>query len=178
MVTQSMWLFFWIKNEPWAFIVASFINSVMLSTGLVILQKTMYANLNMFEIISFRAGFSIYIGWLTAAQIVQFIYIFYSSGLKSNQVRWSQFILVVAYAIYTAYGFIERNPLMPLVFIWTLAAIRSDQHLRSAADKEWGPEIANICSLLMYVHWATLAGMTGLCAYEMSNKTYTHGLFL
>jgi hypothetical protein len=25
---------------------------------------------------------------------------------------------------------------------------------------------------------ATLAAMTGLCAFELSNKTYTHGLFL
>jgi len=178
MVTQSMWLFFWIKNTPYAFIVAAFINSVMLSTGLVILQKTMYANLNLFEIISFRAGFSIYIGWVTAAQIVQFIYILYSSGLKSNQIRWSQLILVVAWVIYAAYGFIERNPLMPLVFIWTLAAIRSDQHLRTASDKDHAPAITNMCTALIWVHWVTLAAMTGLCAYEMNNKTYTHGLFL
>ena len=63
---------------------ASLINSVLLSTGLVILQKAQYAKLNTFEIITLRAAFSIYIGWVCAANIVNLIYVFYSSGLKTN----------------------------------------------------------------------------------------------
>jgi len=154
---------------------ASLINSVLLSTGLVILQKAQYAKLNTFEIITLRAAFSIYIGWVCAANIVNLIYVFYTSGLKTNQVAWSNFILVVAYIIYTAYGFIERNPLFALIFIWVLASTRADQYLRADYEKTG---IANTCTYLIYLHLATLAAMTGLCAFEMSNKTLTHGLFL
>jgi len=148
----------------------------MLVTGLAILEYSMYAELNLFEIIFMRAGFSIYVGWLTAANILNVTYILYSSGLQSNQVMWSKIILVVAYVVYAAYALIERNPLFSLVFIWVLLTIRASQFV--GTPKERSADIATHCTRLMYIHWCTLAAATGLCIYEMSNKTLTHGLFL
>lgn len=127
MLLNGTWLIVWVYNTPTSMLGSTLIISALLSTGLVILQKTQYdANLNTFEIIILRGGFSIYFGWVTAANIMNIIYTFYSSGLHSNQAVWSKFILVVAYIIYTVYGFTERNPLFSLVLIWVLAAIRSD----------------------------------------------------
>jgi len=136
----------------------------------------MYSELNLFEIIFLRAGFSIYVGWLTAANILNVTYILISSGLKSNQVMWSKVILIVAYVVYAAYAFFERNPFFSLVFIWVLLTIRASQFV--GTPKERSAEIATHCTRLMYLHGCTLAAATGLCVYEMSNGTVTHGLFL
>lgn len=98
--------------------------AILLSTGLVILQYSMYAKLSLFEIISLRAGFSIYIGWVTAASILNVTYVLLSSGMKNNHVAWGKAILCVAYIVYAAYGFIERNPLYSFVFIIVLLGIK------------------------------------------------------
>jgi len=78
---QAAWLFVWKVSTPVAFIFAGAIIFGLLTTGLAILQYTMYAPLNTYEIISLRAGFSIYIGWVTAASILNISYILYSSGM-------------------------------------------------------------------------------------------------
>jgi len=167
---QAIWLPIWINSKPVTFIFAGVINAIMLVTGLAILQYTMEAKLNTFECIFLRGGFSIYVGWLSAANIIGIAMILYSSGLQSNQVMWTKVILVVAYIIYAAYAFIERNPLFGLIFIWVLLSVREN-------SQERYPEIATLSTILMIVHWVTLAAVTGLCIYEMGNKTLTHGLF-
>jgi len=146
----------------------------MLVTGLAILQYSMYADLNLFEIIFLRASFSIYIGWVTAANILNVVTILYASNLRTNQVMWSKVILVVAYVIYSAYAFIERNPLFALVFIWVLISIRANQFVGKSNEKS--AEIATHCTRLIYLHRVTLAAAIGLCFYEIGNKTLTHGL--
>jgi len=85
-------------------------------------------------------------------------------------------ILVVAYIIYTAYVFIERNPLFGFIFIIVLLGIRGGQHI--GTEKEVSTDIARTCTILLGVHSVTLVAGTALCFYEMSNKTLTHGLFL
>jgi len=121
---QALWLVIWKRSTPTAFLLALVDIAILLSTGLVILQYSMYAKLSLFEIISLRAGFSIYIGWVTAASILNVSYVLLSSGMKNNHVAWGKAILCVAYIVYAAYGFIERNPLYSFVFIIVLLGIK------------------------------------------------------
>lgn len=91
MLTQGAWLIVWLKGTPTAMLIAGAINFYMLSNGLVILQYAMYANLSMYEIISLRAGFSLYCGWVAAANIVNVAYVLKSSGFgsKDTELMWS-----------------------------------------------------------------------------------------
>merc|ERR1712127_365595 len=60
--SQGLWLIVWKRSNPVSFIICGAIIACMLSSGLLILQYSMYAKLSTFEIIALRAGFSIYIG--------------------------------------------------------------------------------------------------------------------
>ena len=158
-------------------LIAGAINFYMLSSGLVILQYAMYAKLSLFEIISLRAGFSLYCGWVAAANIVNVAYVLKSSGFgsKDTELMWSQLTLCVGWCVYAAYGLIERNPLFSAVFIWVILAIRANQWV--GTDKVRSEGVAITCTNLYYLHLATLSATVGLCAYELSNKSYAHGLF-
>ena len=146
----------------------------MLSTGLAILQYSMYAPLNLVETISLRWGFSIYMGWVTAAFILNIAFALYASGFQSNEVFWARAILCVAYPIYALYAFVECNPFFSLIFIWVLLTIRANQNI--GKENEKSPEIARTCTTLMRVHGLTLVVASGLCIYQKAKDYCTHGL--
>jgi hypothetical protein len=81
---NALWLIVFKYSTPIAFIIAFGIIGVMESSGLLIIQYASYAELNTFEAITLRAGFTIYIAWVSAATILGATYVLYSSGLQSN----------------------------------------------------------------------------------------------
>jgi hypothetical protein len=79
------------------------------------------------------AGFTIYNGWVTAATILNVAYSLKAIGL-GDKVTPPPFestatcvVLVVAFVIYNAVSWRERNWLYGLVFVWPLLAIRAEQ---------------------------------------------------
>jgi len=134
----------------------------------------MYAPLNTIETISLRWGFSIYMGWVTAAAILNISFALFASGLQSNQIAWSQAVLCVAYPVYALYAFLECNPFYSLIFIWVLLTIRANQNI--GKENEKSVEIARTCTILMRVHGVTLLAASGMCIYQKAKGTCTHGL--
>lgn len=83
---------------------------------------------NWIEWIGLRAGFSLYSGWVTAASIVNVSIYLRSVGLKEPDIAISEetasiIIVWVAYAIYNAVIYYEKNPLFGLVLSWVAVAI-------------------------------------------------------
>jgi len=132
----------WLLNAAWicifgmdnlaAFIITTFIIIGMYVTGMKILQIAVAEKLNnWWEKIFFRGGFSIYVGWLTAASILNVCFVLKGFGVDPqntdvpNEMFWSKVILLVALVLYTAYTFVGRNPLFGIIYVWVLLAIKS-----------------------------------------------------
>lgn len=85
--------------------------------------------LNVWELIFFRIGMSIYAGWVTVASILGFAIMLKSFGMSEangyDETTWAIVILWVAEAVYVFQTVFQRNPLYGSIYLWALLGIRS-----------------------------------------------------
>jgi len=56
----------------------------LLYTNIIMLQESQGCEINWVEFISFRTGFTIYSGWVTAATILNFSFVLKAGGLRDG----------------------------------------------------------------------------------------------
>jgi len=124
----------------------------------------------------FRGGFSIYVGWLTAASILNVCFLLKALGVDpqntnvDNEMFWSKAVLIVALVLYNAYSFAGRNPLFGSVFIWVLLAIKDFQSEYTT--------LVNFINVLLPVHVVADLLIGAFSVYEWKTGKITHGLFM
>lgn len=168
MIANAVWLIIFGQDNKWCFAL-SFVDIVAIYyTGQVVMRIADRTHCNTFvEKVFLRGAFSIYIGWVTAALILNVAFMLKSWGLKGDfEVTVSVVILWVALVIYVGYAFLERNPLWGAVYIWVLFAIRDFEHMHAP--------IVSTCSTLLVIHGIYIALLTVYCLWESPK---THGLF-
>jgi hypothetical protein len=80
-----------------------------------------------------RCGFSIYCGWLTTATILGFAIAFKASGLDDArfgagfEANTAVAILYIAWGVYIASSWWQKNPLFAAVMFWPFSAIADQQ---------------------------------------------------
>lgn len=74
-----------------------------------------------------RTPFSIYLGWISVATIVNFFIFFYTAGIESflglNELAWAVIMLIVGAVLAVWFTFKNDDVYYPLVFIWAYIAI-------------------------------------------------------
>ena len=138
MMLNGVWLIFFVRDSKWMFVFAELINAALLATCITIMALSTRADLNLFEAIVIRTGFSLYSGWVTAANVLNIFFIIKSwkvpnvddyelKGVKeeADQAESSLTckVLWLCALIYAGVTFEELNPVYGLVFIHVLIAI-------------------------------------------------------
>ncbi len=77
--------------------------------------------------VSYRAPFSIYLGWTSIATIVDSFVVLKTNGIEEllglGELGWSTILLTVGGLIAIAFFFLQKDYLFPLVFVWGYGAI-------------------------------------------------------
>ena len=97
------------------------------------MRKATRAKVNDSEIITLRVGFSIYSAWVMAATIVGITGLFKMAGFEDPNIPFGLDeeqvaigVLWIAFLIYNAIAFAERNPLFGAIFIWVIFSIGNE----------------------------------------------------
>jgi len=80
--------------------------------------------------------FSVYLGWVSMAAIVNVSVMLYDSGWNGFGLPgtvWAVLLLLLATALGLSVGAVHSDPIYPLVLVWALAAIAVKQQERSSA---------------------------------------------
>ena len=105
----------------------------MLASAIWILLLCMQERLSLWEIIGLRCGFSIYCSWLTTATILNIAIACKASGLDDTKFGvgfeegWAIAILYIAWGVYIASSWWQKNPLYAAVMLWPFSAIADQQ---------------------------------------------------
>lgn len=94
-------------------------------SGFTILNLACSYQCNGWEILFLRCGFSIYVGWLTAATILNIGYFCKANGFQEDQDKWAHIYLWFAFVFYNTVAYWTINPLYGLIFNWVLFGVRS-----------------------------------------------------
>ena len=130
-------------------------------TGFRCLYLSHRDNVNVAEFITLRVQLSIFVGWVTAATILNIAIVLKTVlGLNKGEETWSWIILVAAFVIYSGLVFLEKNPLYGLVYAWVLFF------------QKWNDST----NYLLYAYLVTLLGLTGLCVAQKINGKCERGL--
>ena len=142
MMLNGIWLIVFVRDSKWMFLLAELVNAALLYTCVTIMALSCRAELNTFEAIVIRSGFSLYAGWVTAANVLNIF--FAIKSWKSPSVEDDDFKAIKEEAdaaessltakalwfcalLYTAVSIEELNPVYGLVFIHVLKAIEVAQ---------------------------------------------------
>jgi len=169
MFINAIWLFLFPLDNAFGFVAGLIDIAVMLTTNFMILQKSLKSSVNWIEWITLRGGYSIYSGWVTAATILNVTYMLKYFGLSDpildgavavTEEKITVIILYVAFAIYTAVSYIDRNPAYGSVFEWVIVAIwynivNNKSQYTDISDNALALAIAN--GISMVVQWTFLA---------------------
>ena len=130
MFINVFWLFLFPLDSGFGFVAGLIDIVAMLVTNVMIMEKSLKTSVNWIEWITLRGGYSIYSGWVTAATILNVVYMFKYFGLSDpifggaiTEEQITVAILYVAFAIYTALSYIDRNPMYGTIFEWVIIAI-------------------------------------------------------
>lgn len=166
MSLNAVWLLIFGQDNKYCFALSSVDIVFLYITGMIILRQADRAHLaGHIELIFLRGAFSIYMGWVTAATILNIAFALKSWGMSGDyEVKVSVAILVVAEVIYCLFSFVENNPLFGAVYIWVLFAIKDFENMHAP--------IVSTINILLPVHAVALAVIT-----YTSRKPKTHGLF-
>jgi len=147
-----MWIFFWHLLDH----VYSIIPMLFLLLSLIMLYQkleTGKAGVSLVDRLAYKAPFSIYLGWITVATVVNVsvfivtvpsLHQFFLS-IASAEI-WSILVLVVATLIGSATAFVKKDYLYPLVLVWALFAIATRNDFSSTISI-----ISIICASLMLI---------------------------
>jgi hypothetical protein len=144
-LVNSAWLPIFQSNTTWGFIVGLVFIAAILASDLYMMVVAGRAPVNWIEVITVRAPFSVYSGWVTAATILNMSYMLKSWGMSdpatiakpknpkafefmtplmfTTEEIFTCIILSVAELIYLVAAYSERNPLFGSVYLWVLSAI-------------------------------------------------------
>ena len=171
MIVNGLWLVLFQTNTKWGFVLAMIDISAMLYTNFVIMMSSTREKVNACEFITMRIGFSIYCGWVTSATILNVVYLLKGGfGMLSdpekfvNEEQISIFLLWVAFIIYNAVTFMERNPIYGAIYIWTTYAIKRNIEMNK-------PELEGLLKhvkIINILHIATILGLTGYFVFSPS----------
>jgi len=129
---NGVWLVLFQTGEVWGFALGLIDIIAMLATNVYIMKLSTTSSVNITEWIGLRGGFSIYSGWVTAATILNAVYLLKVSGMADPNIYWvneeqiTVGILWVAFLIYNIRSYVDRNPLYGSVLMWVILAIRSN----------------------------------------------------
>jgi len=132
MMINAVWLVLFQTNQIWGFALGLIDIIAMLATNVYIMKLATTSDVNVYEWIGLRGGFSIYAGWVTAATILNAVYLLKASGMADPNIYWlneeqiTVGILWVAFLIYNVRSYVDRNPLYGSILIWVILAIRSN----------------------------------------------------
>ena len=171
MIVNGLWLVLFQTNKKWGFTLAMIDISAMLYTNFLIMMSSTREKVNACEFITMRIGFSIYCGWVTSATILNVVYLLKGGfGMLSdpekfvNEEQLSIFLLWVAFIIYNAVTFMERNPIYGAIYIWTTYAIKRNIEMNK-------PELEGLLKhvkIINILHIATILGLTGYFVFTPS----------
>jgi len=82
MLINALWLIFFGTATIWGFSLGLIDIIAMLLTNLYIMKLSTTNSVNIWEGIGLRAGFSLYAGWVTAATVLNFVFLFKRCGMK------------------------------------------------------------------------------------------------
>jgi chromate transport protein ChrA len=134
------------------------------TTGFRMLYLSLRDKVNVAELILVRCQLSIFVGWVTAATILNIAIVLKSViGLEGesleNFLSWT--ILAAAFVIYAGLVFHEKNPLYGLIYAWVLYF------------QTWNDNV----NYLLYGYLVILLGLTGLFVGQKVQGNCDRGLF-
>ncbi len=150
-----LWLFFWhYQRVGWSMIMmllilASLI-AIYLRIGAVTAEKTLYDRLLV------KYPFSLYLGWITAATLVNFNVLLYDIGwlgLGTGAAFFTMVMIVIAAMIALAVFYLRQDYIYAAVFIWALIGIG----VRHAGDRIFITMVAWLAAaaILFMLGWIT-----------------------
>lgn len=165
MLLNGLWLVLFQTNTKIGFVLAMIDISALLYTNFLMMMSSTRAKVNACEFISMRIGFAVYCGWVNSATILNIIYLSISFDIKcANEEQIGVFTLWVAFIVYNAVTFLERNPIYGAIYIWTTYAIKRNIEMNK-------PELESLLKhvkIINILHIATILGMTGYIAFSPS----------
>lgn len=120
-----LWLFFWhYQRVGWSMIVMLLLLATLiiiyLRIGAVTTEKTLYDRLLV------KYPFSLYLGWITAAAIVNFNVLLYNIGwlgTGAGAVLFTMLMIVFAALVAIAVFYLRQDYIYSAVFVWALVGI-------------------------------------------------------
>ena len=132
-LSNLLWVPIYRSYNIYAWIGAFVDITFMLASSIYIMRKATRAKVNDSEIITLRVGFSIYSAWVMAATIVGITGLFKMAGFEDPNIPFGLDeeqvaigVLWIAFLIYNAIAFAERNPLFGAIFIWVIFSIGNE----------------------------------------------------
>lgn len=119
------WIYFWHHRQ----IAACFAIITILCIVLVLIIRRIPVSEGIIESIAVRAPFGIYLGWVSAAAIVNFAILLAHLNIDvgSSQGPLGATLILVATGLALLYRFVLRDHLAPLAIAWALTAIAVKQ---------------------------------------------------
>ena len=171
MLLNGFWLIIYTQDNKLAFLLGLIVITALNYTCFTIMMMSCRVELNTMEIIVIRGAFSIYSGWVTAANVVNIFQTLKSwknptildddfKNVKEEADKAETSLSVKAMYIvvlfYTAFSIYELNPLFGLILIWVLKAIQDSPSNESVTDT---------ASLLLKVYPVIWLGILGFSIY-------------
>ena len=150
-----LWLLFWhYQRVGWSMImmllILATLIAIYLRIGAVTAEKTLYDRLLV------KYPFSLYLGWITAATLVNFNVLLYDIGwlgLGTGAAFFTMIMIVIAALIALAVFYLRQDYIFAAVFIWALIGIG----VRHASDRIFITMVAWLAAaaILFMLGWIT-----------------------
>ena len=153
-----LWLFFWhYQRVGWSMIIMllllATLITIYLRIGAVTTEKSLYDRLLV------KYPFSLYLGWITAATIVNFNVLLYDIGwlgVGTGGVFFTIFMIVIATVVALAVFYLRQDFIYTAVFVWALIGIgvRHGTNLVLLTIVAWLAAAA----IIFFLGWITARG--------------------
>ena len=153
-----LWLFFWhYQRVGWSMIIMllllATLIAIYLRIGAVTTEKSLYDRLLV------KYPFSLYLGWITAATIVNFNVLLYDIGwlgVGTGGVFFTIFMIVIAAVVALAVFYLRQDFIYTAVFVWALIGIgvRHGTNLVLLTIVAWLAAAA----IIFFLGWITARG--------------------
>lgn len=112
--------------------VSLFVILAMLATNTILWIKSFASEVNWYEWLTMRVGFSMYSGWVTAATVLNAFIMLKSFGAETlggiiTESELAVYVLWAVFALYSVGTFLGKNPMYGSILIWVILAIRQNQ---------------------------------------------------